>query len=279
MGAGRTRCVEDPRAAVRRRRDRRGDGRGDGRGRARRPRGDDASTAARSSATPTGGRWPARGSSCGSSTCGGSRSCRRTSGCATSRGPTATAAWAFRISGDESNWFLRVVLVGQDAAVHDFPWPWDWFADTLRSQNDVPLHDYGTQGVSGYQCVLWNALSDAGREYREQVGSPPPQGVTTAEAGAITAGTPFTSTTTSGGPPATPSTEPSASRPAPPPSSTSPSTSSPTSYGTCSTGAARTAWATRSTTGTSATTAPRRADATNSGSPSTRAGPSTGRAR
>jgi hypothetical protein len=101
-------------------------------------------------------------------------------------------AWAFRISGDESNWFLRVVLVGQDAAVHDFPWPWDWFADTLRSQNDVPLHDYGTQGVAGYQCVLWNALSDAGRDYREQVGSAPPQGVTTAEAGAVTAGTPFT---------------------------------------------------------------------------------------
>ena len=100
--------------------------------------------------------------------------------------------FSFRISGDETNWFLRVVLVGQDAAVRDFLSPWHWYADTLRSQNDQPVRDYGTQLVPGYQCGLWNGFSDAGREYREQVGSPPPQGVTTVLAGAPTAGTPFT---------------------------------------------------------------------------------------
>ncbi len=104
----------------------------------------------------------------------------------------ADGAWSFRISGDETNWFLRLVLVGQDAEVHDFPWPWNWYAETLRSQNDRPVRDYGTQLVSGYQCGVWNGFSDAGREFREQVGRNPPQGVTTVLAGAITAGVPVT---------------------------------------------------------------------------------------
>ncbi len=104
----------------------------------------------------------------------------------------ANGAWSFRISGDETNWFLRLVLVGQDAEVHDFPWPWNWYAETLRSQNDQPVRDYGTQLVSGYQCGVWNGFSDAGREFREQTGRTPPQGVTTVLAGAITAGVPVT---------------------------------------------------------------------------------------
>ena len=100
--------------------------------------------------------------------------------------------WGFRISGDESNWFVRVVLVGEDAALRDFPWPWDWYADTLRSQNDRRLRDYGTQRVSGYQCGVWNGISEAGRDYRQQAGSAPPQGVTVVRAGAPTSGVPFT---------------------------------------------------------------------------------------
>jgi hypothetical protein len=100
--------------------------------------------------------------------------------------------WAFRVSGDETNWFLRVVLVGEHAAVRDFPWPWNWFSETLRSQNDRPLRDYGTQVVAGYGCAVWNGFSDAGREYREQVGAAPPQGVTVVRAGAPTSGVPFT---------------------------------------------------------------------------------------
>lgn len=103
----------------------------------------------------------------------------------------ADGGWGFRVSGGESNWFVRVVLVGEHTAVRDFPWPWNWFADTLRSQNDRPLRDYGTQTVPGYQCAVWNGFNDAGVEYRQQVGAPPPQGVTVVQAGAPTAGQPF----------------------------------------------------------------------------------------
>jgi hypothetical protein len=103
----------------------------------------------------------------------------------------ANGAWAFRISGDESNWRIRVVLVGEHAAVKDFPWNWNWYTHTLRSQNNVPVRDYGTQVVSGYQCAVWNGFSEAGREYQATLGSAPPQGVTSVVAGAPTAGKPF----------------------------------------------------------------------------------------
>ncbi len=101
-------------------------------------------------------------------------------------------AWGFTVGGDESNWRIRLVLVGEHARVQDWPWPWNWFTDTLRSQNNVPLRDFGTQVVSGYQCGLYTGFSQAGREYQRDVGSPPPQGVTVVRAGAPTAGVPFT---------------------------------------------------------------------------------------
>ena len=104
----------------------------------------------------------------------------------------ANGAWGFRVTGGETNWFLRVVMVGEDAQVRDFPWPWNWYAETLRSQNDPPVRDYGTQLVSGYQCGVWNGFSDAGSEFRAQVGRRPPQGVTTVLAGAPTSGVAFT---------------------------------------------------------------------------------------
>jgi hypothetical protein len=97
-------------------------------------------------------------------------------------------AWGFTVSGDESNWRIRLVLVGEHARVQDWPWPWNWFTHTLRSQNNVPLRDYGTQVVSGYQCDLYTGFSQAARDYHAEVGSPPPQGVTVARAGAPTAG-------------------------------------------------------------------------------------------
>ena len=100
--------------------------------------------------------------------------------------------WSWTVSGGETNIFIRVVLVGENAAVRDFPWPWNWFADTPPNQNDVPVQDYRTQLVSGYQCGVWNGFSDAGREYREQTGDAPPQGATVVRAGAPTAGVPFT---------------------------------------------------------------------------------------
>ena len=100
-------------------------------------------------------------------------------------------AWGFTVSGGESNWRIRLVLVGEHARIQDWPWPWNWFTHTLRSQNNVPLRDYGTQVVSGYQCGLYTGFSQAGRDYQNDVGSPPPQGVTVARAGAPTAGVPF----------------------------------------------------------------------------------------
>ncbi len=100
-------------------------------------------------------------------------------------------AWGFTVRGDETNWVVRVVLVGEDAAIQDWPWPWNFFAETLRSQNDRPLRDYGTQAIPGYQCDLYTAFTAAGREYRTSVGSAPPQGATLVRAGAPTAGVPF----------------------------------------------------------------------------------------
>lgn len=101
-------------------------------------------------------------------------------------------AWGFTVRGGESNWRIRVVLDGPYAGIRDWPFPWSWYTHTLRSQNNVPVRDYGTQAVAGYQCGIYTGLDEAGREYQAQVGVPPPQGVTGAQAGAPTAGVPFT---------------------------------------------------------------------------------------
>lgn len=101
-------------------------------------------------------------------------------------------AWGFRVSGDETNWRIRVVLVGERARIQDWPWPWNWYTHTLRSQNNAPLRDYGTQVVSGYQCGLYTGFDEASREYQQEVGTPPPHGLTVARAGAPTSGVPFT---------------------------------------------------------------------------------------
>jgi hypothetical protein len=101
-------------------------------------------------------------------------------------------AWAFRVSGGESNWRIRLVLVGPYARVQDWPFPWNWYTHTLRSQNNTPLRDYGMQVVDGYQCGLYTGMDAAGKDYQAETGLAPPQGVTVVRAGAPTAGTPFT---------------------------------------------------------------------------------------
>jgi hypothetical protein len=101
-------------------------------------------------------------------------------------------AWGFTVGGDETNWRIRLVLVGPYARVQDWPFPWNWFTHTLRSQNDVPVRDYGMQVVQGYQCGLYTGFDEAARDYVKDVGSPPPQGLSVVRAGAPTAGVPFT---------------------------------------------------------------------------------------
>lgn len=100
--------------------------------------------------------------------------------------------WGFRVSGDETNWFVRVVLTSENAEVGDWLVPWSWFADTAPNQNDVALHDYGVKAVPGEQCALWNALQSAHQRYRNATGSRAPMGEMVAQYGAPTAGVPFT---------------------------------------------------------------------------------------
>jgi hypothetical protein len=180
-------------------------------------------------------------------------------------------AWGFTVRGDETNWVVRVVLVGEDAAIQDWPWPWNFFAETLRSQNDRPLRDYGTQAISGYQCDLYTAFTAAGREYRSSVGSAPPQGATLVRAGAPTAASRSRPTTRSGGRRAARRSTARAARRR--------STSSRTCSDTSSTATACTSSPTRRPSGTCATTRPNRARRPTRRSPSTRAGRSSGPAR
>ena len=114
---------------------------------------------------------------------------------ATQRNATTTDAaggWGFRVSGRETNWFLRVVLSSEDAEVRDWLWHWNWFADTAPNQNDKPLQDYGVQTVPSYRCALWRAFRDASREYRAATGERAPFGEIVVRAGAPNAGTPWT---------------------------------------------------------------------------------------
>lgn len=100
-------------------------------------------------------------------------------------------AWAFRVSGGETNWFIRAVLVGAGGGVKNFPLTWHHYADTLRSQNNRPEHNYGTQTVPGRQCKLWRAFQEAANDFAADTGTPNPAGPITVSSGAPTSGVPF----------------------------------------------------------------------------------------
>lgn len=104
----------------------------------------------------------------------------------------ANGGWGFRVSGSESNWRVRAVLVNGDVGVKDFGLPWHHYADTLRTQNNRPLADYGTQVVPGAECRLWRAFRDAADGYRRDTGGGHPGGPVTVFENAPTAGVPFT---------------------------------------------------------------------------------------
>lgn len=104
----------------------------------------------------------------------------------------SNGGWGFRVTGGETNWFVRVVLTSAQAEVSNFLVPWSFFADTDPNQNDVPLHDYGRQAVPGLECPLWTQMRDAALGYESDVGRRAPFGEVEAVYGSPAAGKPYT---------------------------------------------------------------------------------------
>jgi hypothetical protein len=100
--------------------------------------------------------------------------------------------WEWRVRGGETNWRVRAVLVNNDVGVKDFPTTWHHYHDTLRTQNNRPLADYGTQVVPGAECRLWAAFKAAADNYRAATGTSNPAGTVTVLDNAPTSGVPFT---------------------------------------------------------------------------------------
>jgi hypothetical protein len=105
----------------------------------------------------------------------------------------ADGAWGWRVSQeDETNLFVRIVLVGEHSRVGPWGVPWNTFYDTAWNQNDVPLQDYGRLRLPGQQCELWDGLRRAAIVHRADLGEPPRFGLAVAHYAAPTAGVPFT---------------------------------------------------------------------------------------
>jgi hypothetical protein len=100
--------------------------------------------------------------------------------------------WEWRVTGGETNWRVRAVLVNNDVGVKNFPTTWHHYHDTLRTQNNRPLADYGTQVVPGAECRLWAAFKAAADSYRADTGTSSPAGKVTVLDNAPTSGVPFT---------------------------------------------------------------------------------------
>jgi hypothetical protein len=100
--------------------------------------------------------------------------------------------WEWRVTGGETNWRVRAVLVNNDVGVKNFPTTWHHYHDTLRTQNNRPLADYGTQVVPGAECRLWAAFKSAADGYRADTGTSSPAGKVTVLDNAPTSGVPFT---------------------------------------------------------------------------------------
>ena len=100
--------------------------------------------------------------------------------------------WEWRVTGGETNWRVRAVLVNNDVGVKNFPTTWHHYHDTLRTQNNRPLADYGTQVVPGAECRLWAAFKAAADGYRADTGTSSPAGKVTVLDNAPTSGVPFT---------------------------------------------------------------------------------------
>ena len=100
--------------------------------------------------------------------------------------------WQWGVRGGETNWRVRAVLVNNDVGVKNFPTTWHHYHDTLRTQNNRALADYGTQVVPGAECRLWAAFKAAADNYRANTGTSSPAGKVTVLDNAPTSGVPFT---------------------------------------------------------------------------------------
>lgn len=104
----------------------------------------------------------------------------------------ATGAWAFRVGGEETNLFVRLVLSSEETEVRSWLWSHNWFTDTQPNQNDKPVQDYGFLAVRGTPCELFRGFRTAALDYRAQTGGRPPFGESVVRSGAPNAGVPWT---------------------------------------------------------------------------------------
>jgi hypothetical protein len=86
---------------------------------------------------------------------------------------------AVTVRGDEDDFYFRIVLA-DNAGVRAEDWwaPWAWFADTPTNQNDVPVQDYGTQGLGNGtippECSAFEGARRAYHGYEAEIGARPP---------------------------------------------------------------------------------------------------------
>ena len=151
--------------------------------------------------------------------------------------------WSFTFPSDEDgdDYWVRVLTNGNGVRMHDFLFPWPFFVDSDRNQNDVSLHDYGRIVIHTYRCEVWTGLQRAFDDYVATTGRQPPYGHLDVISHMITAARRCRCSRTSGGR----RTRPSAARWGPVAAgrrsaSRPPSTSSDTPYGTPSTRPTRT---------------------------------------
>lgn len=111
-----------------------------------------------------------------------------------------TGRVAIRVNGPEDDFYFRIQLSTPGAqgtpGVRATDWwaPWAWFADTPTNQNDVPVQDYGAQGLGNGtippECAAFEAVRQAYDDYATVVGSPP-DGGRTVNLNAPSAGVPY----------------------------------------------------------------------------------------
>jgi hypothetical protein len=106
----------------------------------------------------------------------------------------ADGSWSFTFPSDDDgdDYWVRVLMNGNGVRMHDLLLPWPFFVDSDRNQNDVALHDYGSQVIHTYRCEVWTGLQRAYDDFVATTGKQPPYGDLDVVSHAITAGVPVT---------------------------------------------------------------------------------------
>lgn len=113
---------------------------------------------------------------------------------------------AFIVAGDEDDFYFRLHLDdGAGVRVEDWYALWAWYADTATNQNDVPVQDYGTQGIGNGtiapECAVFEGARRAYHDYWAEIGERPPYGSLKINVNSPSGGTPFARYTTIHWPP------------------------------------------------------------------------------